>query len=109
MIFKFGKGKKLSEVLRVAEFMEKNNIEYEMLSDITVRVGPEPDVQPGQAVAGGQMINATPINAQIEDRRVRQTPAQNDPLWRAGKPGTGHENCHIEDCKEPIHYGAEPL
>lgn len=108
MRFKFGRGEKLSDVLKVATYLEKEGIAYQMLSDIEIQVGPNASAEGDDSVATADSEVVSRAKANIPDTRIRQTEAENDPLWRPGPPGSGHED-HDRSCKDPVHYGATSL
>lgn len=100
MLFKF-RTNKLSDSLKLAEFLEKSGINFEVQMDISVGVDgssvqPEEDLGPKAPV-------------EIKPNALGITPIApvNDPLWRpAPHPG----DCGGRGvCKEVVHYGAEAL
>lgn len=106
MIFKFGKGRKLSDLTKLAEFLEKENIEYTMETDIQLQVGRVTAQDPTPAAI------ADPEDA-LASARKKATERENDPLWRMA-PGCGHcegigKLDNGDKCLKESHYGGEML
>lgn len=101
MIFSFGKGRKLSDLTKLAEFLEKEGIDYEMITDVQLAVGSE-------FVTETTPTAPTPA---IDDERIKMTEEQNDPLWRQAKcDDCGNTGKIFNDkCMAPPHYGGEFL
>ena len=119
MRFKFGKGKKLSDVLRVAQFLEENDIEYEMLSDIDLQVGPAPDVDTNvdteELREPEPKVISAEKRAKMEEAGVFVPDPPRDPsdaLFRTAVHGLADGTigmCNDRTCKEVIHLGGVPL
>jgi peroxiredoxin len=88
-------GKKISDVLKVAEFMDKNGITFELVSDVEFDI--EGDIS--RAIEGDEPSKEKMVPT-VE--RVRVT--SSDPLWRVAQ----HDNkvCQDTNCKDVTHYGA---
>ena len=104
MIFKFGKGRKLSDLTKLAEYLEKEGIEYDLITDINLLVG-------GMETEANQPQDYVAPRP-IEDSRVKMTEQDNDPLWRNSPicstcGGTGIDGA--SKCLAPGHYGGELL
>lgn len=103
MLFRF-KTSKLSDSLKLAQFLEKEGIEYEVAMDVTVGVD-------------GTTLEANNTTAPkeepkpvIDTNRTIQpiTGRDPDPLWRPAN----HDNKKCldkENCKHVTHYGAMPV
>jgi len=96
MKFKFGKDK-LSDFVKVVQFMEKEGIAFEGMGDLGFTIGNETVENPQE---GPIKTHPTlPIPEKVEDP---------DPLWRPAR----HDDKDCTDkegCKDVTHYGAEPL
>lgn len=103
MIIKFPENTSVSTALKVAEYLEKQKIDFELIMGDKGQVSVTPDIDPDDF----HPDDLAPPR-EIEDTRVKQTIEQNDPLWRPGRFGSGHESC-LRDCKDIIHYGAEAI
>lgn len=104
MIFKFGRGKKLSQVLKVAEFLEKEEIEYELVNDLELKVGPAAEVDTPPAAPSPDDVRKRLEDAGITPTRPIDPAAA---LWRVAQ----HDNivCSDRTCIDPTHLGAQPL
>ena len=110
MIFSFGKGQKLSDVVKVAEFLEKNGIEYQMMSDLALKVGPSPITSTTPEEAKDPTLDY--VSKEEAEKRRRDLgfepikAVSSDPMWRLAT----HNDCKGDvSCKAVQHYGATPL
>jgi hypothetical protein len=115
MIFKFSR-KRFSDVVKVVEFMDKNDIEYDVVADIEVGIGAikptgthEDDAVQGQLIDGD--LEEAPRRKPGEGwiTGIDPLPARDpDPLWKPAQ----HDNKVCTDkpgCKHITHYGAQEL
>jgi hypothetical protein len=110
MLFKFGR-KRFSDVVKVVAFLDKEGIEYEVMTDIEVGLGKqEPQGQltgPIVPEADEEYIPRKPGETWLNG--VDPLPARDpDPLWKPAQ----HDNKVCSDkagCKAIQHYGAQAL
>lgn len=97
-------GRKMSDVLKLVTYMDKEGIEYELLTDIEV----------GIAEANAAQADQAPLDQNTDADKPKMVPTvqpvstvNNDPLWRVAR----HDNevCDKRDCRDNAHYGAVPV
>ena len=96
MIFKFGKDK-LSDFVKVIQFMEKEGIDFEGTGDLGFSIGKKDD---GLETRVEPVLNEKPLPPNAP-------PAMHNLGWEAWS----HDGamCNDQDCKDLSHFGVHPI
>lgn len=93
MIFKFGKDK-LSDFVKVIQFMEKEGIEFEGTGDL------------------GFSIGKNEVEASVEAPKVEEVPLDAPPpMHNVGWEAWSHDGtlCQDTECRDLSHFGVHPI